>query len=165
MNKTTPEREIEIERIVAVLVALSVGQTATYQVLTDAIGRDVQADARLVMITARKRAEKQTGQRFETVFKVGIKRLAAADVVGIGATARGRIKRASTRAFKRLTGLSYNDVDKATQARIDAERSLMGAISALSAERNVTAIQTGTQTGPIPAIEVYRALTKSPEPA
>lgn len=166
MTKTSPERQIEIERLTTLLMELSVDGVVDYGALSAAIGRNVQeADTRPILIAARKRAEKLTGQRFETLRAVGIKRLAAVDVPGIGLNARARIRRASSRAFKRLTDLSYNDVDSRTRARIDAERSVMGAISALTKEQSITTVREGSTTGPVSPIDVYRALTKHREAA
>lgn len=158
MKPSTPEMQIEIERLAKALRAVPVGSVLTYTDASKAIGRDVTNGARFVLQKARDAVEKSDGIRFGTVYREGIKRLAADDVPGIGREVRKRIGRAAKRGFNRMSGLSYNDIKPDIRAQIDAERSVLGAIHSLTAQVAVTKVSEGTQTGPMPAKEVARLI-------
>jgi len=85
--------------------------------------------------------------RLETVRSVGIRKLAAAEVPGIGAAARRRIGRSAALHARRLSGLKYNDITPEAQTRIDLERSLLGAIQGM-ATSVTTKFTPGDQTPP-----------------
>lgn len=149
MLTTSPERQIEIERIAEMLAALPIGETLTKKAMAQALGGNPSPWS---LIAARKRVEQETGLRFETVHKIGVKKLEAGAIIGIGAAARKRIRRMARAQSARLTGLRYNGIDATTQARLDVERSLLGAISATAAEPARKQVETHAPAGPqIPA--------------
>lgn len=156
MFKSNPETEIEVEALAKILEGLSIDETISYEHLTATVGYSVQARP-FPLMKARKQVENRTGLRFETVHGIGIKKIPASAVAGIGAAYRKRIQRTAMRQSKRLTGLRYNDIDQATQARIDAERSLLGAISA-TAGMDARQVEPISQTGPAVAAKVFGLL-------
>lgn len=159
MFKTSPQHAIQIDAIVKALTAIPVGQIITYKDLSAIVGKNVQSDdGRFLLIRARRLAEKQTGTLFATVFGQGIKRLPADEAAGVGSDARQRIRRSANRTYARLSDIRYNDVAPETRARIDAERSLMGAISAIATQANVSNVQRHTSTGPIPVAKLLEAI-------
>ena len=91
---------------------------------------------------------------------VGVKKLAGADVVGIGKDARKKIGKIAKHQAARLTGLQYNDISPEAQKRIDAERSLLGAISMASAMPAARTIEKHISTGPEAARTVLDLLSK-----
>lgn len=159
MFSTNPEVEIEVEALAAILQSLPMGETASYHALSEAVGYSVQHKP-FALMKARKRVEEATGLRFETVRKEGVKLLHGDAVVGIGASVRKQIARKARRQSQRLTGLRYNDIDAGTQARIDAERSLLGAISA-TAKADVERIEAETRTGPMVAAKVFDLMNRA----
>lgn len=158
MFTTNPERQIEIELLAKALHDLPIRETASYEALSSIAGYSVQARP-FALIKARKKVEAETGLRFETVNRIGVKKLDGASVPGIGARARKTIARKAKRQAERLCGLKYNDIDKDTQARIDAERSLLGAISA-TAKADAQKVTEHTQTGPVVAARLFELLHK-----
>lgn len=158
MFTTNPETEIEIERLEAALSNLPIREVITYSQLSEAVGYDVQ-DKPFALIKARQRVEEKTGMRLGTVRGEGIKKLDGEAIVGIGVAARKSIARRAKRQAARLTNLSYNDIDGKTQQRIDAERSLLGAISS-AATANVSKIEPIAATGPAVSARVFEALNK-----
>lgn len=150
---TNPERQIRIERLAKVLRDLPIRATATYDDLSAALGDNVRADW-IALIRARELVEKETGMRFATVRGAGVKKLDAASIPGIGEEARAQIARRARRKHKQLTGLKYNDIDAPLQTRIDAERSLLGAIAATAKAKAEKVIE-HTTTGPIIAARVF----------
>lgn len=159
MFSTNPETEIEVERLTRVLTDLPIRETASYATLSEAVGYDVQRKP-FALIKARQRVEKETGLRLETVRREGVKKLDGAAVAGIGAQARKLIAKKAKRQAQRLTGLRYNDIDAAGQARIDAERSLLGAISA-TAKADVERVEAETRTGPMVAAKVFDLMNRA----
>lgn len=158
MKTTSPEREIEIERIERALVATAIGETLTYEAASQACGRDVRRAARFSLMSACRRVEKRDGIRFATVRATGIKRLATDEIPGIGANTRARIRRAARRGYDRLTGIKANDITTEVQARIDAERSLLGAISSLTDEAARKTAAKASAAGPVPIGQIVAGM-------
>lgn len=159
MIATDPQTAIEVEKLAILLSELATEETVTYETLSEAVGYSIQHRP-FTLIKARKIVEEQSGLRFSTVMRIGVKKLPATAVPGIGVVARKRIGRAAKRQAKRLTGLKYNDIDSRVQARIDAERSLLAAISTVStADVGEFEKETST-TGPMVARQVFDALRK-----
>lgn len=159
MFSTNPEVEIEVEALANILASLPIREVASYQQLSDAVGYDVQRKP-FALMKARKKVETDTGLRLETVRREGVKKLDGEAVAGIGAHARKLIGRKAKRQAQRLTGLSYNDIDAASRARIDAERSLLGAISA-TAKADIERVEAETQTGPMVAAKVFDLMNRA----
>lgn len=159
MITSNPEIQIEVERLAAILRGLPIRATATYAELSETVGYPVNRKP-FALLKARKLVEQETGMRFATVRREGVKKLDGADVVGIGAMARKLIARKARTQAARLTGLSYNDIDSGKQARIDAERSLLGAISA-TAKADIERVTQVASTGPVVAAKVFDLLNKA----
>lgn len=156
MFATNPETQIEIEKLSTILRNLGPDGLATYADLSTAAGYAVQRKP-FPLIRARKLVEDETGIRFETVARAGVKRLSADALPGIGISARARVARLARRQAARLTGLKYNDITAPIQARLDAERSLLGAISAVS-KAQAEKIAANTTTGPIIAAKIFEQI-------
>lgn len=159
-NITKPEHQNRIEKIENFLKDMSNSQLSSYQEISEYCGFDV-LDHRVSLIQARKNVEKSQGSRFETVYRQGIKKLGGDGVVGIGAVARRRVTRIAKTQSARLTGLRYNDISPAMQSRIDAERSLLGAIASTASTQSIERVEAETSTGPIAASKVLRCLTSA----
>ncbi len=134
MFRTAPETAADISAICELLKALSFDETATYDRISAAIGRDVRGTSRWVLVKAIRQAETETGSLFASVHRVGIKRLRAADAHNVGRSSMRRIRRAAGRTHQRLGYVRGNDVTGQDRAKIEAYRSVFGAISALSRE-------------------------------
>jgi hypothetical protein len=158
MAGTSAEFELQVERIALVLAALPIRGTASYSELSAAAGQDVQR-FRFALIEARKRVEKATGLRLETVREIGIKKLDGEAVKGIGQRARGSIARKAKRQGERLAGLKYNDLTAADRLRLDAERSVLGAIE-MAARVDIRRTEKRVASGPIPAAKLFAAMGK-----
>ena len=154
MFNTSPDRQIRIERLAKFLRDLPIREVATYEALSDHLGEDVKSD-RIALIRARKVAERETGMRFATVHGEGVKKLDAAAIPGIGEEVRKGIARKARRQSERLVGLKYNDIDGPMQARIDAERSILGAIAA-TANVKAEKVEIHTSTGPIVPSRIFQ---------
>lgn len=154
-----PENEIVVEKIAAMLQALPFDGVLSYDELKP-FGEWSAVYRRLA--TARKRVERESGVRFESI-RGGVKKLSGASVAGIGGFARKRIGRLARGASQRLTGLKYNDITSKDRAVIDAERSLLGAVSALTTTSARQGVSEGSKSGPLSASEVMKALAGQKE--
>lgn len=158
MFVSNPETEIEVEALLRILSDLPLRETAPYEQLSEAVGYSVQ-ERPFALMKARKRFEESSGLRLGTVKGEGVRKLDATAIVGIGADARRKIARKAKAQAARLSGLKYNDIDRGTQQRIDAERSLLGAISS-AAKANVDKVEQETATGPIVAARVFDLMNR-----
>ena len=135
MFKTSIESIAETEKLVAMLSGLSIGKMLTYKQASAAIGRNVQGAARPNLDRARRIVERETGARFTPMHNQGIVRLPTEEIPSIGSHARGRISKLAKRAYRRLSGMSANDVSPAVQTQILTERSHLGAIAMFSGRK------------------------------
>lgn len=157
MFSSRPELQIEIEKLTKPLTEMAVGQTVTYDDLRAAVGGPYKPWS---LIRARAIVEKETGLRLEAVHGVGIKKISAEDVAGIGSSARRKIGRIAKKQSARLTGLSYNDLSDEVRTKVSIERSLLGAISAASRCSAAKAVEPHVSTGPQVASRVFELLGK-----
>ena len=158
MFATSPQSEIEVATASRLLEALPIGATLTYADIKASVGRDVHKESGYILIRAVKRAETATGGRYATVRGIGIRRLPTEEIPGIGAVTRRRIRRAAGKAFDRLSNVKANDLTQATQARIDVERSLLGAVSVVVSDTALAKVSKGERTGPHTLPQVLEAL-------
>jgi len=131
MLKSNPENAADVEALTAALAELPVGETLAYEAMTETIGRDIRAH-RYLLLSARDKAEEQTGALFDTVHNVGVKRLASSDMPDVGLATVKRIRRAAKRGVARLGSVRANDMPKADADRLIAFRSQLGAISLMA---------------------------------
>jgi len=164
MFKTSIESIAEVEKLVAMLSELSIGKMLTYAKASDAIGRNVQRAARSNFDKARRIVEKETGSRFAALHNQGIRRLPTEDIPNIGSHARSKIHRTAKRAYRRLSGLSANDITPAIQTQILTEKSHLGAISMFSKRQTHRKIDEAvTAVGlEIPAAQILAMFSKKP---
>jgi hypothetical protein len=150
---TNPDLQIEVDKLARALSELSPGEMLSYEEMSGILGYEIK-DKPWVLMKAKKRVETTQRLRFGTVRGEGTKKLAANELASIGVYARKKIGRVAKYNAGRLTDLGYNDIDNRIRARVDAERSLLGAIAAVASTKgdHVASI---TKTGPIVAAAVF----------
>jgi hypothetical protein len=79
-----------------------VGQVFTYKDLSKLIGRDVQTEARSILVSARKITQRALGYVFGTIQDEGLKRLSDIEIVQTGAQTVTKIRHASRRGAERI---------------------------------------------------------------
>lgn len=155
---TSPDTQIKVEALALALRALPVGEVMPYAAAATACKEPDRGRLGALLVRARKSVEQAEGSRFATVHRIGIKRLAAEDMPGIGSHARARIGRIAKRQFHRLSGIRAN-MSAETQAQIDIQRSLLGAISEISKPSAAEKLQKrGDVTGPMVAAAVFQEM-------
>jgi hypothetical protein len=131
MFTTKPELSADIDAAASVLELLSVGQTATYEQFSKAIGRNI-LKSMYVLNSARARVEREQKCLFEAVRGVGLKRMAAEDTVKIGSQAVRKIRRSARRSLARIDTVGHNSLSGSDATRLIAMRSQLGAIAYLA---------------------------------
>lgn len=89
-TKSIPELSIDTQTLERILEATSIGDVVTFQVLSEAIGRDVQLQARGNLRSARLRLLRHHHMVFGAITNVGLKRLNDEGKIG---AAHGHVKR------------------------------------------------------------------------
>lgn len=161
---TDPERALKIDILAAALRDLPMEGILSYEELGDLIAEDLTIAGhtdRLSLVRAKARVERESGFCFETVRKVGLKKLSGSSLSGIGVTARRKIARKAAKEGKRLASARYN-LSSGDQAKVDAERSLLGAIC-VAAKAEIEPVQKMAVTGPMVAHKVFDLFRKEEE--
>jgi len=100
--RTIPEVSIDTQTLERMLEATAVGDVVPYARLSEAIGRDVQTEARHHLNSARERLRRLREMVFEPVVNVGMKRLDDVGIVGLGRVYRNRARNLARRGRKKL---------------------------------------------------------------
>jgi hypothetical protein len=108
-KRAIPELSIDTQTLERLLASAGIGDIVPYADLSTAIGRDVQADARGCLNTARKRLHKHSRVVFGVVTNVGIKRLNDEGKVGAAGAHIQRGRRQFIRA--RAAAVAVDDFD------------------------------------------------------
>jgi len=157
---SAPETYIEVKVLVEKLKEIPLGGTVSYADLSNAIGRDVQKSGRLPLVKAREIVEKESGTRFGTVHRVGVKRLEYKDMPGVASKGQSTVLRHTRRTIRKISNLSYNDMDEKTTNELRIAKSHLGAIALVCkpSTRKVVEEQVKTMGTEIPPNLILRLL-------
>lgn len=129
-KRALPELSIDTQTIERILSALPVNEIATYAVMSAAIGRDVQNDARHLLNSAITRRLRD-GEVYGVVINVGMKRLDDAGIVGTGALTAKRIRNLSRKGLKKLMNLKdYTSLPRQLQNEFNTRAAQLGILKA-----------------------------------
>lgn len=104
------EAAVDTRLLLARLMKVAVGETATFGALSEAIGRDIDGGDPHVQ-SARRMAERDQGAVFASIHGVGYKRLLPPEVVKASEDGLARIKRAARREGNRLATVDPADLN------------------------------------------------------
>ena len=96
-KKTIAEISVDARLLHQRLQSVGVGETVSWEELSQVIGRDVTAGSKGYgpLSTARKRALNDDGMVFDAIPKVGLKRLTDAEIVNTGQATVDKVRRAA----------------------------------------------------------------------
>lgn len=138
--KAIQELSIDTQTVERILAALAINDVATYTVMSAAIGRDVQHDARHILNRAVIRRERE-GEVYGAVTNIGMKRLDDAAIVGTGALTTAKIRRLSTRGIRRLMNLKdYEALSRDLQNEFNTRAAQLGVLKAYTSASNTKKI-------------------------
>jgi hypothetical protein len=139
MTKTIPEMSVDTRLIYQHLSKMKVGDTASYSDLGQLIGRDVQNGARSNLQSAI-RACLNDGLVFGTIRTQGVKRLADDEMIAIGESALGSIRRKARRSARAMLQADLAKLPVAQRTRHAAVQSALGVVSMFSKEKSIARI-------------------------
>lgn len=118
------------------LRAVSIGEVITKSQVSDALGRDIDRFPWLLM-RARKVVNDEHGIVFETLIRVGLRRLPADETHKVGEVARSRIRRTARNANRVISNVlrTANDISNEERLRLIAEQSTLGLLEIASKDR------------------------------
>lgn len=159
MLETSSAISVMTNNLADFLATASVGETISFADMSRELGCDVLT-RRYVIQKARDQLLAGRGIRFDSVFRVGLKRVSIDELVGVTDRAIKKIRRDAKRANKRIDlQLSRaNDVDERTRFDLNNRRSLLGAIEVLSSRKSVEQISKVADERVIPFGKVFDAL-------
>lgn len=139
--KVIPQMSVDTRMLYERLKECDVGHTIPYQELSKIIGREVTGKARSVLATARRKAMTTDRMVFACVYKVGVKRLTDVDIVETSEDCVRRVRKASTRAVRRITTVDFAKLPNEAKVKHNTYLSVFGALASF------------TQSGALKAIE------------
>lgn len=157
---TNPEMILKVEALVSLLRSASIGETIDHARIKAIVGEDSYY---ALLQRARKVAEDDGVAKYAIVRGVGVKRIAITEYAGIGSEARKSLGRKARRAFKRLSNIKTNEIEPAVRQRIDAERSVLGAIAVMAQDTSIAKVEPHTQTGPQVASRLFDLFRQVPQ--
>lgn len=136
---------VEMNLIFKRLTEAAIDETITYDELTKLIGINVRTGGYRYVKAAREKALREKQMVFEVVSKVGIRRLSASDVVDHVEGYSSRIRKASRKAFVKLTSINdqYKTLSREKQLRHNLLASVHGAIAHMTTEKTLKRVEAG----------------------
>lgn len=126
------QRSIDTQMLMDKLSACAVGETISYDTLSEVIGRNVRNGAVSSLTSARRALENEKGMAFEAIHNVGLIRLDDKKKVdSAGAMVKG-IHRRARRVKKRLGTVDLAKLDEHGRRAFDATATLAGVIDVMS---------------------------------
>ena len=161
MKKPIGEASADSIQIEAVLRAVTVGETVSYEVINAAIGRDVQGEARGNLATARRRLLRE-----HLVFGCdpgfGIKRLSDVAIVGLGDNIVQRVGRAAKKGVHTVLSVeNWDALPEHLKGRHNSVAIILGAQAALAGTKSKNRILKKIEAAKPLTLEDVRATMKA----
>ncbi len=139
---TTTQIAIQTKALADLLETVSIGDIVTFDDMSKVLGQDVRK-IRYVLENARTKILAENGLRFDSVYKIGLKRMNIEDAIGVSDRNIKKIRRTARLASKRVNQqLSRaNAVDDATRFALNARLSLFGTIETLASQKTVREVE------------------------
>lgn len=118
------------------LTKAKMGETVSYDELSQLIGRDIRNGAYWCLQSARRKALID-GLVFGSVSKVGIKRLNDTEIVDTGHDAVTRIHRLSTRSARKVALAEYSTLSPESKVKFNTHVSILGVMAHMTRSKQV----------------------------
>jgi len=146
-KRAIPELSVDTQVLERLLMTIDVGGVISYHMMTAAIGRDVQADGRHIMDSARERVRRLNQAVFEPVTDVGLKRLDDIGIIGLGPMTRHRIERMARKGRAKLACVQdFDALPNAMKIEHNTSMAQLGAVQHFSSERTAKKLSTNLTT-------------------
>jgi len=159
-KKATIQRiSVDADILYRRLAETSPGDVVTYDELSAEIGRDVQSEARGLLNTARNKALREDRAVFGVRRGVGLERLGDVGVVETATESRGRIRRMSRRAARRLSCVDdFDNLPQEKKTEHNVAVSMFGAIYVATSKKGTKRL-----TGAVESANAELSLAKTLE--
>jgi len=135
------EKSNDTKILESVLEGASVGDLVTYEELSKAIGRDVRKFAQPSLCSARRGLLNAKRIVFGCETGVGLKRLNDEEIVHSSESDRRRMKRAATRAIKKLAVVNFEGLSEELKRQHVVASAQLGAIEMFSGKNATKKIE------------------------
>jgi hypothetical protein len=132
-----------------VLSELKIGEIATYDTLSKAIGRDVRKFAQGAIATARKSLLNTKQFVFGVETNIGLRRLDDSQIVESTESDRVKMQRHANRTIKKLTCVNFEGLSEQDKKRHIVASAQMGAMALFSGKNAEKKIATKVDTKPL----------------
>ncbi len=139
-NKPSFTASADAKTLADLLRCVNVGEVLAYDDMNAALGRDVTAD-RNVLYTARAIVQREDRMVFDAVLRVGIKRLADAEIVNLGDRARARVRRISRTVSQAITCVDYAAMSREAQVKHNTALSMFGVMAELATNKSFAKLE------------------------
>lgn len=126
--KTVPRVSLETQQIFRRLETCAVGEVVTYEELNRVIGGDVTQNKRYALETAKRQLRRDKNMVFETVRKLGVKRLPDSEIVQNAKSDTQRIHRISRRGLQKLNCVEAESLSAQELVQYNARVGHLGAL-------------------------------------
>ena len=155
------ELSADAKIIRSVMQECKIGETVTYDTLSQAIGRDVRKFAKGPIVTCRRTLLNELNMVFECVPNEGYKRLSDCDIVRSIESDRRKVSRASGKSIRKLSCVDFaalNDQEKHAHTVAAAQ---FGAIQLFSKSSTTKRIESKVSSGDttIPVADTIKLFT------
>jgi hypothetical protein len=133
MGSPIPQVSFETLAAQKVLDALKVGETATYDALRVAIGRDPQVSGRGLIATARRRLMRESNKVFGADPGKGLRRLSDVEMIAEGDNVVQRVRRAAKRGMAVVLSVeNFAGLPEDMKLRHNATAVVLGSVAVLT---------------------------------
>ena len=150
------EKSVDTKVLENVLGEAQVGQTITYEAMSQAIGRDVREHSQASLSTARRGVLKTKGFVFGVERNVGLTRLSDAEIVNSSENDRKRVQRAAKRSLVKLTKVRFETLPEEQKRMHVTYSAQLGAIAMFSSKQASNKIESKANSEQMPIGETLK---------
>lgn len=137
---------IDTQAIYDRLEKMEVNGEVSYAELSKLINRDVQADARSNLISARRMLIRDKRMVFDVIVGIGLIRMADPEIAGSGGRSIERIRRETRRGAQRLGCVKeFDKLPNELKIKHNAMVSIFGAMSLMTRQPNIKKVESNMQ--------------------
>lgn len=141
VNKIIPQLSIDTRLLFDRMIDTPVGDTVTYAVMSEIIGRDSQISGRGTVASARRKAMNERRMVFASVLNVGLRRLADVEIVDTAEHDMVRLRRSARRATRKVSMVDFDVLPNDRKIKHNTYMSVFGALHQLTAPKAVRAVE------------------------
>ena len=139
-NQTIAEQSVDTRLLVALLQKAEIGQVFNYTELSERLGRSIMG-AEPSLSSARRIVQRDFDIVFDVIRGQGIKRLSDAEIVALGDTLPGRVRRTARRMVQKIAKAKDGELSKDQITQRNAVVSMAGALIHMASKSNMAKLE------------------------